>query len=42
MKPTTIDDCKLIVIDQIGDRRGHISVVENNREVPFEVKRVMI
>lgn len=40
MKPTTIDDCKLIEIDQIGDRRGHISVVENNREVPFEVKRV--
>lgn len=40
MKTTSIDDCKLIKIDQIGDRRGHISVVENNREVPFEVKRV--
>lgn len=40
MKPTSVDDCKLIEIDQIGDRRGHISVVENNREVPFEVKRV--
>lgn len=40
MKPTTIDDCKLIEIDQIGDRRGHISVVENHSQVPFEVKRV--
>ncbi|GGE05054.1 sugar 3,4-ketoisomerase [Psychroflexus salis] len=40
MKPTSIDDCKLIKIDQIGDRRGHISVVENNREIPFEIKRV--
>jgi dTDP-4-dehydrorhamnose 3,5-epimerase-like enzyme len=40
MKTTTVNDCKLIQIDQIGDRRGHISVIENNREVPFEVKRV--
>lgn len=40
IKPTTIDDCKLIQVEQIGDRRGHITVIENNREVPFEVKRV--
>lgn len=40
MKATNINDCKLIQIDQIGDRRGHISVIENNREIPFEVKRV--
>lgn len=40
MKKTSIDDCKLIEIDQIGDRRGHISVVENHSQVPFEVKRV--
>lgn len=40
MKKSNIDDCKLIHLDQIGDRRGHISVVENNKEVPFMVKRV--
>lgn len=40
MRPTTIDDCKLIQINQIGDRRGHISVIENHQEVPFEVKRI--
>lgn len=40
MKRTTIEDCKLLHIDQIGDRRGHISVVENHTQVPFAVKRV--
>jgi hypothetical protein len=40
MKTTKTNDCNLITIDQIGDRRGHISVVENNKEVPFEVKRI--
>jgi dTDP-4-dehydrorhamnose 3,5-epimerase-like enzyme len=40
MKAITLDDCKLITINQIGDRRGHITVVENNKEIPFNVKRV--
>jgi oxalate decarboxylase/phosphoglucose isomerase-like protein (cupin superfamily) len=40
MTNSTIEHCQLIEIDQIGDRRGHISVVENNKEVPFEVKRI--
>jgi len=40
MKTTKSNDCKLITIDQIGDRRGHVSVVENNKEVPFEIMRV--
>jgi dTDP-4-dehydrorhamnose 3,5-epimerase-like enzyme len=40
MKTAVIKDCKIITIHQIGDRRGHISVVENNKEVPFEIKRV--
>jgi dTDP-4-dehydrorhamnose 3,5-epimerase-like enzyme len=40
MTNSTIEHCQLIEIDQIGDRRGHISVIENNKEVPFEVKRV--
>jgi len=40
MKKTSIKDCKLIQINQIGDRRGHISVVENQNEIPFSIKRV--
>lgn len=40
MKKATVEDCKLITIDQIGDRQGHISVIENNDLIPFEVKRV--
>lgn len=27
-------------IKQIGDRRGHLSVLENNNKFPFKIKRV--
>lgn len=40
MKMSKLDNCKLIKLNQIGDRRGHISVVENNIEIPFSIKRV--
>jgi dTDP-4-dehydrorhamnose 3,5-epimerase-like enzyme len=40
MKKTSITDCQLIEINQIGDRRGHITVVENQNEIPFDIKRV--
>ena len=40
MKTSSIQDCQLLEINQIGDRRGHITVVENHREIPFDVKRV--
>lgn len=40
MKIATVNDCKLLNLNQIGDRRGHISVVENNSEIPFDIKRV--
>lgn len=40
MKTSTIEDCKLINLNQIGDRRGHITVVENHQEIPFSVKRI--
>jgi len=35
-----IVDCKLIEIGKIGGREGHISVVENDDQIPFEIKRV--
>lgn len=40
MKHTRVQNCKLIDIEQKGDRRGLISVVENNHQIPFEVKRI--
>lgn len=40
IKRAKIEDCKLINLNQIGDRRGHITVVENHKEIPFDVKRV--
>lgn len=40
MISSSVKDCKLITLEQIGDRRGHISVVENNTEIPFDLKRI--
>lgn len=35
-----IFDCNIIHLSQIGDRNGHITVVSNNTDIPFEVKRI--
>lgn len=37
---TGVKDCKLISLAQIGDRDGHITVVTNHKELPFDIKRV--
>jgi len=37
---TTVYDCPLIYLQKIGDRKGNITAVNNNKEIPFEVKRV--
>lgn len=38
---TTVYDCSIIEIDKHhSDRKGNITVVENNKTVPFGVKRV--
>lgn len=40
MSRSTVYDCTLIEIDRHhSDRKGNISVVENGRDVPFDVKR---
>ena len=40
MGRSTVYDCTLIEIDRHhSDRKGNISVVENGRDVPFNVKR---
>ena len=35
-----ISDCKLIQLPQIGDRNGHITVINNDQEIPFPINRV--
>jgi len=36
----SIFECNLLHLNQIGDRNGHITAVNNNREIPFAVKRI--
>ena len=37
---TTVFECNLIHLDQKGDRNGHITAVNNNEQIPFDVKRI--
>ena len=40
MKNTTVYDCTMIEMDKHhSDRKGNITVVENGKTIPFEVKR---
>jgi hypothetical protein len=40
MKKTSVFDCSLLNLRKISDRRGNITPLENNKDVPFDVKRV--
>ena len=40
MKESTIYNCSVIELNRIHKRSGNITVVENLRHIPFEVKRV--
>jgi hypothetical protein len=40
MKKSTVYDCTIIQIDKHHHEKGNISVIENGKTVPFEVKRV--
>lgn len=39
-KSKSILDCYLIYLPKIGDRNGHITLVTNSQEIPFDVNRV--
>ncbi len=40
MNKSSVYDCTIIELDKHhSDRKGNISVVENNRDIPFEVRR---
>lgn len=38
-KRTTVYDCSIIELDEHHHVKGNITVVENNKTIPFEVKR---
>lgn len=37
---STIDDCRLVDIRKYSDTRGYLSVIENNLDIPFDIKRI--
>ena len=40
MKESKVYDCTIIELDKHhSDRKGNLTVVENDKEVPFEVRR---
>ena len=40
MRNTNIYDCKVIDLRKISDPRGNLTVIEENQDIPFEIKRV--
>lgn len=40
IKNTTVFDCSIIHLDKIENRAGNITPIQNNQNVPFEIKRV--
>lgn len=40
MKNSSINDCKIIQLSKIHNRSGNITIIENNLDIPFEVKRI--
>jgi len=39
-KCSTLDKCKIVNFPKITDSRGNLSFIEENRQIPFEIKRV--
>lgn len=35
-----IEKCRFVEFEQKGDERGHLVIVEGNRDIPFEIKRI--
>lgn len=40
MKQTTVHDCQVIDLGKCHQIKGNITVIENNVDIPFDVKRV--
>ena len=40
MRYSAVDDCKVVQLSKIHNRAGNITIIENNINIPFEVKRI--
>lgn len=36
----TVYECNILHLNKIGNRNGHITAINNNREIPFDTKRI--
>lgn len=36
----SIEQCQIIELPKIADKRGNLTVIENKKNIPFEIKRV--
>jgi hypothetical protein len=36
----SVFECNLLHLNKIGDRNGHITAINNNVEIPFDIKRI--
>lgn len=36
----SVNDCRIIELPKISDRRGNLTFVENSRHIPFDIKRI--
>ncbi len=37
---SSVNDCKIIKLDKITHQNGNLTVVENGKDIPFDVKRI--
>ena len=40
MQNSTVNDCKIVQLNKIQNRAGNITIIENNLDIPFDVKRI--
>lgn len=40
MNVTELEECKILQLPQIADRRGNLTFVESDNHIPFDIKRV--
>ena len=36
----SLSECRIIDLPKVADRRGNLTFIEGNRQIPFEIKRV--
>ena len=40
MNTKIIDNVELLILPEMGDEKGLLVAIENNKEIPFEIKRI--